>query len=390
MSVRELIKNKKYKIELFIGRNGNKKIMHYEIVEGGKKEAELREYELKLQIKNHTFVKTNKKTVKDLMNEYLEYNKDKWSPKTYVSNVHWIKDNINKSIGHIYIQDLNVKILESFYKELKKQTKTILNKDKKELETIPKYSDKTIQHHYVLINGALNKAIQWDYINYNINQKIEKPKIRRKEIECYSKEDVIKLLNILNDEPLKYQSIILLALDSGIRRGELTGLTWDDIDFKNKSIKINKTTQYIKELGIFEKCTKSQNSDRIIYISDKAINILKQYKKEQLEKKMKLGNKWGNSKRVFTTEYGEDMHPDTPSQIFRKIIQKHNLKKISFHGLRHTSASLLISQGIQHQIISRRMGHSSVTVTDNIYSHFFDSEFIKCASEIDNILKEAN
>ena len=370
MSVREIIKNKKYKIELFIGRNGSKKIMHYEIVEGGKKEAKLRESELKLQIRNHTFVKNNKKTVKDLMNEYIEYNFDKWSPKTYESNVHWINDNINKSIGHVYLQDLNVKILESFYKELKKH----------------KYSDKTIQHHYVLINGALNRAIKWDYINYNVNQKIEKPKIRKKEIECYSKDDVIKLLSVLENECLKYQSIILLALDSGIRRGELTGLTWNDIDFKNKSIKINKTTQYTKDLRIFEKSTKSQNSDRIIYISDKTINILKQYRKEQLQNKMKLGNKWGNSLRVFTTEDGNDIHPDTPSYIFRKIIKKYNLKKISFHGLRHTSASLLISQGIQHQIISRRLGHSNVSVTDSIYSHFFDDEFKEVANKMDSVL----
>ena len=344
--------------------------MHYEIVEGGKKEAELRESELKLQIRNHTFVKNNKKTVKDLMNEYIEYNFDKWSPKTYESNLHWINDNINKSIGHVCLQDLNVKILESFYKELKKQ----------------KYSDKTIQHHYVLINGALNRAIKWDYINYNVNQKIEKPKIRKKEIECYSKDDVIKLLSVLENECLKYQSIILLALDSGIRRGELTGLTWNDIDFKNKSIKINKTTQYTKDLGIFEKSTKSQNSDRIIYISDKTMNILKQYRKEQLQNKMKLSNKWGNSIRVFTTGDGNDIHPDTPSHIFRKIIKKYNLKKISFHGLRHTSASLLISQGIQHQIISRRLGHSNVSVTDSIYSHFFDDEFKEVANKMDSVL----
>ena len=162
---------------------------------------------------------------------------------------------------------------------------------------------------------------------------------------------------------------------------------WEDIDFKNKSIKINKTTQYTKELGIFEKNTKSQNSDRIIFISDKTIDILKQYKKEQLELQLRSGNKWGNSKRVFTSVLGYDMHPDTPSQIFKKIIKKYNLKRISFHGLRHTSASLLISEGIQHQIISRRMGHSSVSVTDKVYSHFFDEEFKDVANKINNVFE---
>ena len=101
---------------------------------------------------------------------------------------------------------------------------------------------------------------------------------------------------------------------------------------------------------------------------------------------MKLGNKWGNSLRVFTTEGGNDIHPDTPSHIFRKITKKYNLKKISFHGLRHTSASLLISQGIQHQIISRRLGHSNVNVTDSIYSHFFDDEFKEVANKMDSVL----
>ena len=78
----------------------------------------------------------------------------------------------------------------------------------------------------------------------------------------------------------------------------------------------------MKELGIFEKSTKSSSSDRIIYITTTTLNILKSFKKEQLENKMKLGSEWGNSKRIFTTDYGYDMHPDTPSQIFKKIIKR--------------------------------------------------------------------
>lgn len=388
MAIREIIKNKKYKIELFIGRNGSKKIMHYEIVCGGKKDAVLRENEIKLEIKNHTFVKRNDMTISDLMNEYMETNKDKWTPKYYNTNKGWIK-NIEKSIGHVHLQDLNVKLLESFYSELRKATKEITDKETGEKKCVPKYADRTIQEHYVLLNGALNKAIKWDYITYNVNQKVEKPKVRKKEVECYSPEEVSQLLDVLKNETLKYQAIIYLALDSGMRRGELTGLTWDDIDLKNGTIQINKITQYIKELGIYEKETKNSTSDRKIYISNTTLNVLKQYKKEQLKRKLKLGNKWENSKRVFTTDYGADMHPDTPSKIFEKIIEKYNLKRIKFHALRHTSVSLMISKGIQVQIISKKAGHSSVQVTDSTYSHFFDDEFKKCADEMDDILQEA-
>ena len=370
MSIKEKVKNKKYEITVPIGYDGSKRINHYETFYGGKKEAKLRENEIKTQIKNNSFVIKSKITMKELLDEWLKYSKDIWSPKTYISNVHWC-DVISKIIGHIKLQDINVKILEDFYKEIRQNTT---------------YSDKTIQHFYVIINTALKRAILWGYIINNPNSFIEKPKVRKKEIECYSPEDVENLLNVLQNESLKYQAIIYLALDNGARRGEILGLTWDDIDFNKRTLKINKSVQYTTELGIFEKTTKTQSSDRVIYLSDKTINILKEYRKEQLENKLKLGSKWENSRRIFTTPLGGDMHPDTPSQILEKIIKKYELKKISFHGLRHTSISLQISSGIQSQIISKRAGHSSVTTTHSIYSHFFDNEFQEVANKMNDIL----
>lgn len=370
MSVKEIERNKRYKITVAIGYNGNKRINHYETFYGGKKEAILRENEIKSQLKNNSFVNKSKITMKELLEEWLKYSKDIWSPKTYIANAHWCEI-INKSIGHIKLQDINAKILEDFYKELRENTT---------------YSDKTIQHFYTIITTSLKKAIIWGYIVNNPNSFIEKPKVRKKEIQCYSPEEVEKLLECIKNECLKYQAMIYLAIDSGARRGEIVGLTWNDVDFKKQTLNINKSVQYTKELGIFEKTTKTQTSDRIIYLSNKTIEILKAYQKEQLENKLKLGSKWENSKRIFTNIVGGDMHPDTPSQILEKIIRKYNLKRISFHGLRHTSISLQISSGIQAQIISKRAGHSSVSTTHSIYSHFFDNEFKEVASAMNNIL----
>lgn len=235
MSIQELVRNKKYKIDVPIGYNGNKRKRHIETFYGGKKEAILRENEIKMQLKNHTYINKSKITVKDLFEEWLEYSKTIWSPKTYIVNKYWV-NNIFKSIGHIRLQDLNSKLLEDFYTELRTNTE---------------YSDKTIQHHYTIISAALKKAIIWGYISDNPNSRIEKPKVRKKEIQCYSPEEVEKLLEALQDETLKYQVLIMLALDSGARRGEITGLTWEDIDFKKSTININKTTQYTKDLRYF-------------------------------------------------------------------------------------------------------------------------------------------
>ena len=190
----------------------------------------------------------------------------------------------------------------------------------------------------------------------------------------------------MQNESIKYQAIILLAIDSGCRRGEITGLNWEDIDFEKSTININKTTQYVAGYGTFEKSTKTDTSNRIIYIAPTTMQILRQYKKEQSEQKMLLGSEWKNPKRVFTTDYGEDMHPDRPYKILKQIIKKYNLKDITFHGLRHTSISLQINSGIQTQIISKRAGHSNVSITHNIYSHFFDDEFKEVANKMDTFL----
>lgn len=140
--------------------------------------------------------------------------------------------------------------------------------------------------------------------------------------------------------------------------GEITGLTWDDINWKTGAITINKSTQYIRGIGIREKCTKSVNGDRHLYLSSITLNILKKYQREQEALRFKLGSKWEGSKRIFTTEFGGDMHPDTPSKIFLKIKEKYGLRKIKFHALRHTSISLMIREGVQAQIISKKAGHS--------------------------------
>lgn len=370
--VREIIKNQKYQIEIPIGYNGNKKIRHYETFHGGKKDAKLRENEIKLQIKNNTYVKKNNLTISDLNAEWLESIKSNIAIKTF-STYQLYSKNIINGLGHIKLKNLNVKILEDFYKDLKENTT---------------FAEKTIKHHYTMISAMLNTAVKWGYILTNPNKLVTPIKVHKKEIEFYTPEDVEKLLEVIQKESLKDQAIILLALDSGCRRGELTGLTWDDIDFEKCTININKITQYVAGYGIFEKETKTDTSNRIIYIAPTTIDILKKYRTEQNEKKLRLGNKWENSKRVFTTEFGRDMHPNTPTKVFDRIIKKYNLKKITFHGLRHTSISLQINSGIQTQIISKRAGHSNVTITHKTYSHFFESEFQEVANTMENILNK--
>ena len=372
MAIKELEKGKKYKISIYKGRIGSKEDFDYYTFYGTKTEAKLKEAEYKSQLKNNTYLTTNKMTVNNLIDEWLIYKENKLAIKTF-KNYRHICHNISKSLGHIRLNNLTTKLLEDFYNDL------INNTD---------FSTKTIKHYQTLMNTMLNDAKKWGYIHINPNENIERIKVVKKEIKFYTPQEVELLLEALKDEPIKHRALIYLALDSGARRGELTGLTWDDVDFENKRININKTTQYVTGVGVFEKGTKNTTSNRVVYLSDTTINILKQYHMEQMKLKLKLGNKWGNSERVFTNEYGFDMFPNTPSNILTKILKKYNLKYINFHALRHTSISLLANSNVPIQLVSKKAGHSNLKTTTEIYSHFYEDTFKEIANTMNNYLKD--
>ena len=374
MSIMELKKNQKYKIEIVLGYNGKKKIRYFETFHGKKSEAKVREFELKKLLKNGSVFQKKFYTFKDLAQEYYNYKIDTVEKKTFINYAYRLKHAMEK-LGHVKLQELNMKILENFYQYLRHTY--ISPKTKRHLSTT------TIRSYYDIINNMLDYAVKCCYIVENPNAKIDKPKKAKTNIPYYTPEEVEKLIFVLQFEPIKYQAIILLALDLGCRRGELAGLNWTDIDFQTGRVQINKTTQCANG-KIFEKGTKTTNSERINYISKTTLEILKKWQKEQLKQKILLGSKWQGSKRVFTSDYGTDIHPDTPSKILSKIIKKYCLKKITFHGLRHTNVTLMIAKGIQTQIISRKVGHSSVQTTDRVYSHFFEDEF----KNVPNVMEE--
>lgn len=373
MSVREIGKNK-YKIEVVYGYNGSQKKRVTKVYNGKKKDAELLEAELTIKLKNNEPIDNNKITISSLCDEYLEYKKSKVAIKTYKTYKMYIDNYIKECIGHIKLKNLTVKLLEDFYQDLKDNTTL---------------ADLSIKHIYEITNSVLTCAKKWGYVINNVNENVEPIKVNKEEMKCYTPEEVQKLVKVLKNESIKYQALILLALDTGARRGEITGLTWDDIDFERGIINIDKVTQYISGIGIFEKEPKNKSSIRKVNISKTTLKILKQYQKSQLLAKLKLGSKWENSKRVFTTNYGGDMHPDTPYKILTKVIDKYNLNYINFKALRHTSISLQINNNIPIQLIAKRAGHANTTITYNTYSHFFDDSFECISNTMDNYLKDS-
>ena len=241
-------------------------------------------------------------------------------------------------------------------------------------------SDKTILHHHRVISAILGKAKKERIIPYNVAlEHATAPKVIRKEAKYLDDVEAQKLVGLLlQEEDIRVKTAILLSLYSGVRRGELCGLSWKDIDEKNCIIHILRASQYQSNAGIVEVPTKNESSKRAIKMPTFIFEILTQYKKWWMQQRLINGSKWkGEEERLFIQVDGKPINPDTINYWFDKFIEKHALQRFTPHSLRHTFSTLQIMAGVNIRTLQARTGHAQASTLVNIYSHA-----IKTADEL--------
>lgn len=251
-------------------------------------------------------------------------------------------------------------------------------------------SGKTILHYHRLISSILAQAARERLIPFNPADRnyMKAPRVERKEADFLDDEQVRHVLALLDNEPIKWKTAMYLLIFSGIRRGELMGLEWKDIDFENHVIHIRNTSQYVQGLGIITKGTKNATSERTIRLSANMFAILAEYRTYWLNMREALLDRWENvieitladgtkkwvqNDRLFVKDDSTPMNPDSLTDWVSKFVKRHGLPHFSPHSLRHTHASLLIAGGVNIPTVSRRLGHSSVATTTKVYVHAIQS-----------------
>ena len=180
----------------------------------------------------------------------------------------------------------------------------------------------------------------------NPAERVQPPKARKPKRRSYDDEQtkvLLENLEQLSSEDTKYKVAIILTVFTGVRLGELMGLEWQDVDFKNGIISINRSSQYLADMGVFTKDPKTESSIREVAVPSFVLSLLEEYKLWYEEQKSFYGELWHESNRLFVQADGKPMHPNTISKWFVKFVEKIGLPVIDFHGLRHTNATLLIS-----------------------------------------------
>lgn len=244
----------------------------------------------------------------------------------------------------------------------------------------------TVLHHHKLLSSILTTAVHWQVIPSNPCERVSPPKVEHKEAVYLDETQAARLLVALEQESMQHQTIVKLLLFTGMRRGELCGLEWKDIDFDRSLIHIRRSSLYQSGIGIFEDRTKSQTSERCMKVSSDALLMLRNWRAEQSRERLRLGDKWQNTDRLFTKWNGTPIRPDSITGWFHRFVTKNNLPPIHIHSLRHTNATLLIAAGTNLQTVAKRLGHANTTTTSKIYAHAIKSADEAAAETLQDIL----
>ncbi len=388
-----------YRLTVFAGYDGNgKQIIHRKTVNAANDtEAKKLYTQFAADVERGNIAASGKMTLKEFFAYWEEHHaRNHHEPKTIIRNKE-LFSRIEAALGSKRLDKLEPKHILQFYKKLSepgiKNTPTKKNGEpaKRELSL----SANTIQKHHKLLSALLTKAVQWGFIYSNPCSRVESPKATRQQIPILDEEQTIGFLALLDGEELKYRLLVFIALSTGLRRGEIFGLRWANIDFVKKTFDIRETSQYITGVGLITKSPKNESSRRQIAVSDSVMELLRQHKAEQSARRLKLGagdgGEWVGAQKseedfVFTTWNGAPMHPDSFNNWLRKFIDEHKLTHISPHSFRHMSATFALVQGISLKSVSARLGHSKTSTTADIYSHALKSVDRDIAEKMDAFL----
>lgn len=227
-------------------------------------------------------------------------------------------------------------------------------------------SANTVKHHHVNIRKALQDALTDNMVLFNAADRTKLPSARKYKAQTYNSEQLNTLLTAAKGSPI--ECVVFLCVYYGLRRGEICGLQWSDINFEKRIIHICNTKTTAKE-EIFLNSTKTVGSTRDLPMNDTVIDYLKQLLDEQADNKRRLGKKYFDNDFVCRWDNGEPLKVSYVSHAFKELLEENNLPKIRLHDLRHSCATNLLENGINLKVIQEFLGHSAIATTANLYLH---------------------
>ncbi len=378
------LENGKWKAVVEVGPPGKRK--RRTKTKDTKKEAEAWMASMITEKNQGTMVDPDSITVSQWFERFLEQKKPNIAVTTYDMYVKRYEAHIKPDMGYMRLQDVQPFHVEEYLAEKRRNGR---------IDGKGGLSENTLKKIYVLLNQGFKKAKKFHLIKQNPLDPIEPPKPEKVETDVMYEEEFLKLLKTAKEYDFFMFTFICTDLYTGMRKSEILGLDWTKIDFNNNIIKVRQRLVQKRGAGaVIEEETKNSPSRRDILISDKLCNLLKQYRKWQLEMRLALGEDYRGDdfkgkpiELVFCKTNGERYYPTSLNKKMRQLMKKAKLPyKSQIHILRHTFATINVNSKIGPEIVQKMLGHSTIKTTIDIYYHHKTEQQKEAVDNLDNII----
>ena len=364
-------------LDLGRGPDGRRK-QRWHSVKGTRDDAEGALVRLLRSLQTGEYVEPSKLTVKFYLERWLaDYAKPNTSGKTYERYAEIVNTNLIPAIGDNKLAKLQPLHIQALYTEALKSGRQVGKGG---------LSPRSVLHIHRVLHQALAQAVRWQLLVRNPASAVEPPRPQPTEMKVLNESETAKLLSLTARTDLYVP--VLLGVTTGMRRGEILALTWADIDLKAGTLAVTKSLEETND-GLTVKSPKTAKGRRTIPLPMMAVEALKKHKAEHGRKRLRLGGQFQELGLVCATGDGSHIEPDAFSQQFKIFMRKTGLPKIRFHDLRHTHATQLLRQGVHPKVVAERLGHSSITLTLDTYSHVVPGLQEEAARQIDRLLRKA-
>ena len=355
-------------IQVYAGRDpvSGKKMRIARTVRGTKKEAELALAKLINSVETGIDFNATKLTFGDYAQRWLKSKEKNVRPKTMQRYSDLMRLHVIPVIGSIPLLKLKPLHLEKVYEEASSRG----------------LSAQSVLHIHRVLFTALKQAVAWQLIPRNIAEAVTPPRPEQREVEPMTSREVVRILETVAGTDLEMPTI--LGLGTGMRLGEVLGLRWKDIDLEKRSARIAQTVQETKE-GVVFVPPKTHRSRRTVSLPGFVIHALRKHKKEQSERRLVVGSAWHDLDLVIERGDGLPVRTSSLSGRFADRMKKEDIR-LTFHGLRHGHASLMLAAGVHLKVVSERLGHSTIGITADLYTHVADEVHEAAAASLDAFL----
>jgi integrase len=318
-------------------------------------------------------VAVERQTVAEFLDHWLENTlKPKAKPRSYESFSTIVRLHAVPTIGGIRLDKLSPQHIQGL----------VNNK------LMSGLSPQTVVNIRTVLRSALGEALKWGLVARNVASLVDPPRIPRPKNHALTGDEARRLLEAARGE--RFEAIYVFALNLGMRRGEILGLRWSDVDFEGRALRIGQAMQRL-ESGLQITEVKTERSRRMIAMPESVIRALRSRRARQAQERLVAGRCWQETGLVFTNGSGGPLEPITLHRHYKHLLSRARVSTATrFHDLRHSTASLLLAQGVHLRVIMELLGHSSISLTANTYSHVMPAAMRDVADTMDAILGSAN